>query len=86
MTKLRPPEVGYQNNPNGAHKLLAFHLLGLGFLLFMFFPLLFKNKKALEPHCNTFQRHVAATSLPRDKLPSPELVYFHFVCKQISIL
>ena len=43
------------------------------------FPLLFNNKKALEPHCNTVQRHVATTSLLRDNLPSPKLVYFPFL-------
>ena len=35
------------------------------------FPLFLNNKYAFEPHCNTVQRHVAATSLLRDKLPSP---------------
>jgi len=33
MTKLQPWEVGCPTNPNGAHKLLAFHLSGLGFSL-----------------------------------------------------
>ena len=37
MTKLRPREVGYPTNRNGAHKLLVLHLLGLGFWLFKVF-------------------------------------------------
>ena len=37
MTKLRPREVGCPTNPNGAHKLLVFHLLGLGFWMFRVF-------------------------------------------------
>lgn len=37
MTKLRPREVGYPSNPNGAHKLLVLHLLRLGFWFFRVF-------------------------------------------------
>ena len=37
MTKLQPREVGCPTNPNGAHKLLVFHLLELGFWLFRVF-------------------------------------------------
>ena len=85
MTKLQPREVGCPTNPNGAHKLLVLHLLGLRFWLFKDFLLLFNNKKGPEPHCNSVQRHVVATSLVSDKLPSPEIYYFHSVCKHSSI-
>ena len=42
------------------------------------FPFFLNNKQVFEPHCNTVQRHVAATTLLRYKLPSLELVkYWH---------
>ena len=37
ITKLQPPEVGFQTNPNEAHELLVLHFLGLGFWLFRVF-------------------------------------------------
>jgi len=81
MTKLRPREVGFPTNPDGAHKLLVLHLLKLWFWLFMVFSYCLIIKKALVPHCNSVQRHVATTSLLIDKLPLLELSYFHYVCK-----
>ena len=56
------------------------------FLDIQSFPLFLNNKQAFEPHCNTVQRHVAATSLLRDKLPPPQLFDFHYVYKHIYII
>lgn len=43
-----------------------------GFLLFL------NHKQTFEPHCNIVQRHIAATSLLRDKLLQPKLILFPF--------
>jgi hypothetical protein len=45
MQKLRPWEVDVSTTPIGAANLLAFHLLGLGFWIFLML------KRTLEPHC-----------------------------------
>ena len=57
---------------------LVFHLLGLGFWMFRVFPCFSIIKRPASLIVTQFRRHVATTSLLRDKLPSPELVYFHF--------
>ena len=46
MPKLRPWEVNVSTTPIGAKNLLAFHLPGLGFWIFLML------KRPLEPHCN----------------------------------
>ena len=76
MPKLRLREVDVPTYPNGAHS-LVFHLLGLGFWMFKVFHF-FLNNITFEPHCSIVQRHVATTSLLKDKLPSLELVLFLF--------
>jgi hypothetical protein len=81
-----PEEVDVPIYPNGAHKLLALHLLGLGFWMFRVFHCFSIINRPSSLIVTQFRRHVATTSLLRDKLPSPELVYFHSVCKHISVL
>ena len=85
MPKLRPREVETPIYPNGAHSFGA-SSPRVRVLDVQDFTLFLNNKQAHKPHCNSIQRPVAATSLLRDKLPAPQLVYFHSVCKQIPVL
>jgi hypothetical protein len=71
MSKLCPREVEVSIYSNEAHIVLALHLLGLGLWMFRVFHYFSIINSHLEPHYNTVQRHVAATSLVRDKLLTP---------------
>jgi hypothetical protein len=51
MTKLRAREIDVPIYPNGTH-ILAFHLLGLGFLDVYCFALFLSNIYAFKSHCN----------------------------------
>jgi len=73
MPKLRPREIDVPIYPNGAHN-LAFHLLGLGFRklrVFHCFSTINRPSSLIVTQFGTVQRHIATTSLLRDKLPSP---------------
>jgi len=85
MAELRPREVGVPTNPNKAHKLLVLRLLGLGFWMFRVFHFFSIIKMLLNLIVTHSKRYVNVTSLLTDKIPPPELVYFHFVYKQCSI-
>jgi len=85
MPMLRAQEVDVLIYPNvnhssGTSSPRVMFLYVYGFTLFL------NNKYAFEPHFNTFHMSVDTTSLLKDKIPSLELVYFHYVCKHISIL
>ncbi len=77
VPKLRPREVDVPIYPKRGPQ-FGVSSFRVSFLDVQGFPLFLNNKQAFEPYCNIVQRHVAATSLLRDKLPSPQLVYFHF--------
>ena len=77
MPKLQPQEVDVLVYPNGAHNFGASSPT-VRFFDVQGFPLFINNKQAFEAHCKTVQRHEVATSLLRDKLPSPQLVSSHF--------
>ena len=85
MPKLRPREVETPIYPNGAHSFGA-SSPRVRFLDVQSSPLFLHNKQAVEPHCNTVQSYVVATSLLRYSLPEPQLFYFHHVCKHISMI
>ena len=70
MPKLRPWEVETPIYPNVAHSFGA-SSPRVRVLNVQGFPLFLNNKQAPEPHCNSFQRHVAATSLLRDSYQCP---------------
>ena len=73
MPKLRPREIDVPIYPNGAHN-LVFHLLGLDFRMlrvFHCFSTINRPSTLIVIQFRTVQRHVAITSLLRDKLPTP---------------
>lgn len=83
ISKLQPREGDVPTNPNRAHD-FGTSSPSFWFLDVLGFPLFLNIKKAYEPHCNTVQRNVDATSLLKEKLTSSELVYFHSTCKQFQ--
>ena len=68
MPKLRPREADVQIYPNEAHILLALHLLGLSFWMFKAFHCFSIIIRSFSLIVTQFRRHVAITSLLRDKL------------------
>jgi len=73
MPKLQPRKIDVPIYPNEAHN-LVFHLLGLDFgmlRVFHGFSTINRPSSLIVTQLGTVQRHVATTSLLRDKLPSP---------------
>ena len=76
MPKLRPREVETPIYPNGTHSFGA-SSPRVRFLDVSGFTKFINNKYAFKLHCNTVEGLVAITSLLRDMLQVPSVIYFH---------